>query len=233
MRTLFFCTIALALLFASKAGAQERAAPTGVGVDVSLDVETIIPTKRADGTSVYLVKLLCGTITHLLPNVIVEAVTSDRANALQQPGVPDELVPGTYLSKFSILNPQADPVVVSLATGPFTLGSLGTRTLRCKDFILDFIPATEFQELSLAVVSSKELNVTAVRTLKNAALTAVVVCDVDLDGDVDLDDINAIFAKRNTPTVPGDPHDADGDKKITVNDARKCVLKCTRPGCAP
>jgi hypothetical protein len=57
-------------------------------------------------------------------------------------------------------------------------------------------------------------------------------CDIDRDRDVDLDDINAILAARNTPAVPGDARDYDGDGMITVLDARKCVLQCTRPRCA-
>ena len=59
-----------------------------------------------------------------------------------------------------------------------------------------------------------------------------LVCDVDLDGDVDQLDIGLIFAARNTPaTGPDDPRDADGDGFITVNDASQCVAQCTQLGC--
>jgi len=61
---------------------------------------------------------------------------------------------------------------------------------------------------------------------------AALVCDVDGDGDVDRNDINLIFAARGTRVQPGDPRDLDGDGLITVNDARGCVLRCTRPNCA-
>jgi hypothetical protein len=61
-----------------------------------------------------------------------------------------------------------------------------------------------------------------------------LICDVDLDGRIDRNDINLIFAARNTPaTGPDDPRDADGDGVITVNDARICTLLCTNPNCAP
>ncbi|MDF1552332.1 MAG: calcium-binding EGF-like domain-containing protein, partial [Deferrisomatales bacterium] len=60
-----------------------------------------------------------------------------------------------------------------------------------------------------------------------------VVCDVDGDGDVDILDINQINSAANTPALPGDPRDADGDGLITVNDARACFLQCTRFRCAP
>ncbi len=59
------------------------------------------------------------------------------------------------------------------------------------------------------------------------------LCDVNRDGLVNRDDINAIFAARNTPAAPGDPRDANGDGQITVEDARLCALRCTNPGCAP
>lgn len=59
-----------------------------------------------------------------------------------------------------------------------------------------------------------------------------LVCDIDGDGDVDRNDVNAIFAARGTRVQPGDPRDIDNDGLITVNDGRACVLKCTRTNCA-
>jgi hypothetical protein len=58
-------------------------------------------------------------------------------------------------------------------------------------------------------------------------------CDIDADGDVDINDIRAIGVAKNTPAVPGDARDVDGDGVITVLDARQCVLQCTNPRCAP
>ena len=58
------------------------------------------------------------------------------------------------------------------------------------------------------------------------------VCDVDMDGDIDRDDIWVIFSTRNTPSNgPDDPRDADGDGIVTINDGRFCVLQCTLPYC--
>jgi prepilin-type N-terminal cleavage/methylation domain-containing protein len=58
-------------------------------------------------------------------------------------------------------------------------------------------------------------------------------CDISDRGQVDITDINVIVDSRNTPAVPGDPRDADGNGTITALDARRCVLRCSNPGCAP
>jgi hypothetical protein len=57
-------------------------------------------------------------------------------------------------------------------------------------------------------------------------------CDVNGDALIDRNDINAIFAARNTPTSAGETRDADNDGRITVNDARICTLQCTKPRCS-
>jgi hypothetical protein len=56
--------------------------------------------------------------------------------------------------------------------------------------------------------------------------------DIDADGDVDTDDLAKINAALNqAASGPNDLRDLDGDGKITVLDARKLVLQCTRPRC--
>jgi hypothetical protein len=57
-------------------------------------------------------------------------------------------------------------------------------------------------------------------------------CDINRDGKVDVNDIALIFAARGKPAMVGDPRDVDGDGVITANDARACVLRCTKPLCA-
>jgi hypothetical protein len=69
--------------------------------------------------------------------------------------------------------------------------------------------------------------------LADACGLAFQVCDINQDNSVDRDDINLIFQARNAPAVAGDPRDVDGDGLITVNDARVCTMRCTKPGCAP
>jgi hypothetical protein len=69
--------------------------------------------------------------------------------------------------------------------------------------------------------------------LSVASLQAQSVCDVDLDGDVDVNDINLIRAAISQAPGANDPRDANGDGKITINDVRYCTLRCTRASCAP
>lgn len=59
-----------------------------------------------------------------------------------------------------------------------------------------------------------------------------VLCDIDLDGDIDIRDVSYIMAARTLPAILRDPRDWDRDGLLTVNDARACSLRCTRPQCA-
>lgn len=60
----------------------------------------------------------------------------------------------------------------------------------------------------------------------------VATCDLDSDGDIDRLDIAAITLLRNKPAATNPKADADGNGIININDARACVLRCTRPSCA-
>jgi len=66
----------------------------------------------------------------------------------------------------------------------------------------------------------------------NVRINVPLLCDIDLDGDVDRNDTSLITAVRNQAAVSGDLRDYDGDGTVTVNDARSCVLRCTRSSCA-
>jgi YVTN family beta-propeller protein len=57
------------------------------------------------------------------------------------------------------------------------------------------------------------------------------VCDPDANGQIDRDDVAAIFAARGTAAGAGDPRDADGDGTISVLDASLCRAQCTHFRC--
>ena len=58
-------------------------------------------------------------------------------------------------------------------------------------------------------------------------------CDVDKDGDVDINDLNLIRAAIGQTPAANDPRDANGDGKITINDVRACTFKCSKASCVP
>lgn len=65
------------------------------------------------------------------------------------------------------------------------------------------------------------------------ALSSSLACDIDNNGKVDRNDIGRITAVLGSTVAAGDPRDVDGDRKVTVSDARMCTIKCTKPMCAP
>jgi len=65
-----------------------------------------------------------------------------------------------------------------------------------------------------------------------AVNSLVNVCDVDGDGDIDVDDLGLIRAGIGQTPTANDPREANGDGKITINDVRYCTLRCTKAGCA-
>jgi hypothetical protein len=63
-------------------------------------------------------------------------------------------------------------------------------------------------------------------------VAVIATCDIDKDSDVDLNDVNAVRAGIGQVPAANDPRDANLDGKITINDVRACILKCTRASCA-
>jgi len=70
----------------------------------------------------------------------------------------------------------------------------------------------------------------------NVAVTVIteeaITGDLDGDSDIDQNDLNILLTYRNQPASACPECDIDGDGIITVLDARKLVLMCTRPRCA-
>ena len=69
-----------------------------------------------------------------------------------------------------------------------------------------------------------------------AAMIGVTVlpADIDINGQVDIDDIRLILAARGQTVPPADPAlDLNGDGVISIIDARTAMFLCTNPRCAP
>lgn len=105
-----------------------------------------------------------------------------------------------------------------------------------------FIPADGSVGFSVALVDDTQGGTATVTATDGAGNTCSVdiefggsvqpPCDLDADGDVDKDDISIIAAARNTPAAGNEALDIDHDGTITLNDARMCVVECTRNRCA-
>jgi len=57
--------------------------------------------------------------------------------------------------------------------------------------------------------------------------------DINGDGKVDVNDVQAIMSALDQKAGAQDPRDLDGDGWVTVLDARRVTLLCSRPQCAP
>ena len=68
--------------------------------------------------------------------------------------------------------------------------------------------------------------------LQRSTGTVVTKCDIDGDGDVDINDVALIRAGIGQPPAASDPRDANSDGRITINDVRACTLLCTRASCS-
>jgi hypothetical protein len=82
----------------------------------------------------------------------------------------------------------------------------------------------------IEVRASLTSNVAATPVLSDASIAGK--CDVNGDGLVNRNDINAINAARNTASGGVcDARDADGNGNIDLNDSRQCAVRCTSPNC--
>lgn len=132
---------------------------------------------------------------------------------------------------------------VPKGTGPTPVKALltGKTQLLGKTFYMPFLPCTtSFSSVpailmprtgSLSPISIPN-GLTGCSMRRYTYFRAPRTCDLDNDADVDNADINLIMNLRNTTAAPGDPRDINHDGLININDARACVVQCTRALCA-
>lgn len=88
----------------------------------------------------------------------------------------------------------------------------------------------------LAVAVATVLAVAAAAVYAQARYTPtpanLAVCDMNGDGQIDINDIDLVIAKRGQNVTPGSLGDPDGNGVINAIDARICVSYCNNYGCA-
>jgi hypothetical protein len=128
----------------------------------------------------------------------------------------------------------AQPGMVANIVNGFDHNGDGTITpaevFDCNDPASDFCKFLADEKALMQINSFEEFDSLAGFTLQD--LAPGPACDIGRRGVIDITDIDIIVSSLNTPAAPGDPRDADGDGKITTNDARACVAKCSEPRCA-
>jgi hypothetical protein len=146
----------------------------------------------------------------------------------------------TYTVRFQVSNlGAADNYAVTVTDergfvrtypGSLSLGPKAAAVVSVQIAIPATTPIGTTNNISLAVTGASSANGTVFTQIVRAATLAG---DGDGDGDVDRDDVQLVFMARNqSASGDGDPRDADRDGRITVLDARKISLSCTRPNCA-
>jgi von Willebrand factor A domain-containing protein 7 len=146
----------------------------------------------------------------------------------------------TFSVRFLVTNLGASDTFVVTATDErgfitsyprsLVLGAGGSAVVELGLAIPGSTPIGTTNNISLAVKGASSANGTVFTQIVRAA---TIAGDIDGDGDVDRDDVSIVFTARNmAASGNGDPRDVDHDGKITVLDARKLTLSCTRPNCA-
>jgi len=163
---IFLITLVTLILGDTGAAVSQQVSESGVGVGLSLDVETISP-KQIGGSFVYSVKFLCGRIR--------------GGTTAESPAAGFPLSPGFYATAINIHNPQtavAGPLGLTVAStfiGPglgatFPVVNLATDEaieFDCNDFA-QFPPEPErFAKGFVVIRSNVDINVVAVYTVKN------------------------------------------------------------------
>ncbi len=207
----------------------------GAGFNTLYSTQVTIESLDADGTVKgksavdFLIQL-----DDSAPPPVIESPPTPVCNSTVLTVAPGELV--TFIEQSS--DPSGLPATINVAGLP--AGALMTPALPVSgnpvNSTFNWVPTAA--QSGTHVINFSHTNSDGGQAL--CSITIVVkappeekVCDCDEDGDVDINDIQKIFADRNQPaTGPSDPRDADGDGVITVNDGRACVLKCTNAQCA-
>jgi hypothetical protein len=121
---------------------------------------------------------------------------------------------------------QSSPFDVVPDTGEFVTLSINFPSSTLSNFAGDFFVTLTSQASSCGADPGQTLGEYWI------PIRPQLMCDVNLDGQVDVDDITEIFAVIGSSVSIGSPYDPDGDGFVTIDDARLCTLRCTNTNCA-
>ena len=113
-------------------------------------------------------------------------------------------------------------------------GQYGTMTVHSlsPDFVGDFVITVRKVESTGIPPADRDIQADEVVVENLIPIASSELCDYNRDQNVNIRDINESFVYRGLPATPPDDYDVDASGIITVNDARICTLKCTKPKCA-
>ena len=127
---------------------------------------------------------------------------------------------------FGISEPTVQPFPALSSSPPLVVLGINFPPTTSSSFTADFTVDIKAAGSGCGVLSGQVLQRTTI------VYRPQLVCDVTGDDKVNLFDIALISSLAGTTAGPGSPFDPDGNGLINVLDARACVLKCSKPGCA-
>jgi hypothetical protein len=130
-----------------------------------------------------------------------------------------------------VVDGQYSVTLIGTGTGPYTIHIASTdKSGKTSQRVIRGTVTPGSHELFDVVRSSAP---GSALTVTKPSLPSVRPGDIDLNGTVDMDDLNEIVRVMNTAADgPNDPRDLDHDGRITATDARKLILLCDKPACA-
>lgn len=156
-----------------------------------------------------MIKTLCTLLAALLVSASALAQTPVKCDMNNDGAVDrnDVAAVRALIGTPASANPQAD----ANNDGLITINDVRACTLRCT------LPQCAVNAAKIAAVSP---------------FSVVAVCDMNGGGQINSLDITIIRPLIGTPAVNNPAADANGDGKITINDVRACILRCTNANCA-
>ena len=192
---------------------ESKLVPTGTGIEIRVDSPADLHVYDPEGRHVG-INYDTGEVEIEIPGATYSGPSSEP----QVIHIPDP-IGGSYKIK-----------LVGIETGDYTLtikGFIGENEISTVSYTGSINPGQVYE--STAIVSA----IAGALTIDTTEPELIVIQgDFDNDGDVDQNDLNLLLTYRNQSASACPECDIDGDGVITVLDARKLVLMCTRPRCA-